>query len=74
MGGVLRDPLRPFPNITTCPSSPGARKPISVTIPVDLLGKKRTMIQKAIVSHGKTKMGTMVRRGKLPYVRRSRSL
>jgi hypothetical protein len=36
--------------------------------------KKCAMMQKANVSHGKAKTGKVVRRGELPYTRRSRSL
>ncbi|SAM06726.1 hypothetical protein [Absidia glauca] len=54
---VFRNTLRPIPTLTTCPSSPAAREPISVAISFDLLRKGKVMVQKANVSHGKTKMG-----------------
>jgi hypothetical protein len=53
---------------------PGDRGSISVVIAIDHLRKKGTMMQKAIVSHGKTKMDKPVRRRELPRVRRSRPL
>jgi hypothetical protein len=37
---VFRNPSRPIPKPSPCPSSPGARKLISVVIPFDLLRKK----------------------------------
>jgi hypothetical protein len=67
------DPLRPILNLTICPSSTGAREPISVVIPFDLLRKKEAMMQKAIVSFGKA-MDKTVRRRRLPWVRRLRML
>jgi hypothetical protein len=70
---VFRNPLHPIPNITTCPSSPGAREPISVVIRFDCLRKKEAMMQKANVSHGQTKVEKMVRRRELPSIRRLRS-
>jgi hypothetical protein len=48
--------------------------PISVAIPFDHLRKKRAMMQKANVSHGKTMMDKMVRRRDLPCVGRFRPL
>jgi hypothetical protein len=43
------------PNLTTCPSNPGAREPISVAIPFDLPRKKGALMQPANVSLDKTK-------------------
>jgi hypothetical protein len=71
---VSRHPLRPIHDLTTSPSSPHARKPISVAIPLGLSRKKGAMMQETTVSHGKTKMDKVVRRGELPCVRCSRSL
>jgi hypothetical protein len=65
-----RNPLRPIPNLTTCPSSPDVREPISVVIPLDHLRKKGAMMQKANISHGKTKIDKMEGRRELPCVRR----
>jgi hypothetical protein len=51
--------------LTASRSSPGAREPISVAIPFDLLWKKRAMMQKANGGHEKKKMdkrGKKVRR------------
>jgi hypothetical protein len=53
--------LRPNANLTTCPSSPGTREPISVAIPFDQLGKKGALMQKVNVSPGKTKMDKNMR-------------
>jgi hypothetical protein len=58
---VFHNSLRPIPNLTTCPSSPAAREPISVVIFSDHPSKKGAMMQKANVSQGKTKMDKMVR-------------
>jgi hypothetical protein len=71
---AFRDRLRPILNLTICPSSPAAREPISVAISVDQLRKKEAMMQKANVSHGKTKMDKTVGRRELPCVCRSRLL
>jgi hypothetical protein len=57
-----------------CPSSPDAREPISFVNPFDHLRKKEAMVQKANVSHVKTKMGKLVRMRGLPCVRRSSPL
>jgi hypothetical protein len=38
------NPLHPIANLTTCPSSPAAREPISVVISYDLLRKRRVMM------------------------------
>jgi hypothetical protein len=54
---VFRLPVRPIPILTTCTSNPAAREPIFVAILFDLLRKRRVMVQKANVSHGKTRMG-----------------
>jgi hypothetical protein len=62
-------PLRPSPNLTTCPSSPAAREPISVAISFDLLRLKEAMMQKANVSYSMTKMDKIMRRKELPCVR-----
>jgi hypothetical protein len=48
--------LHPVPNLSACPSSPGAREPISVVVPFDLLGKREAMMQKVNFGHGKTNM------------------
>jgi hypothetical protein len=48
---------------------PGAREPISVVIPFDLQRKKRAIMQKANVGHGKKKVD-LVRRKELPCFRR----
>ncbi|SAM02629.1 hypothetical protein [Absidia glauca] len=66
--------MRSIPNPTTCPSNPAARQTISVVIPIDMLSKRRAMMQKANVSHGKPKMDETVRRSELPCVRRSGQL
>jgi hypothetical protein len=39
---VFRKPLRPIPNLTTCPSSPAAEEPISVAILSNLPRKKKS--------------------------------
>jgi hypothetical protein len=44
ISNVFRNPLRPIPNLTTCPSRPGARDPMSVAISFDLLRKRRVMM------------------------------
>jgi hypothetical protein len=49
---VFRNPLFPIPNLRPFPSSLGAREPISVTSPFDLLGKKGTMMQKVSIGQG----------------------
>jgi hypothetical protein len=36
---VFRNPLRPIPNLSNCPSCPGARESISVAIPINPLEK-----------------------------------
>jgi hypothetical protein len=51
-----------IPNLSTCPSNPGAREPIFVAILLNLLRKRRVMMQKANVSHGKPKMDKMAGR------------
>jgi hypothetical protein len=56
-------------NLRICPSSPGAREPISVAVSIDLLRKKEAMAQKANVSQG-NQMDKMVKRRELPSVRR----
>jgi hypothetical protein len=70
---VFRNPLRPIPYLTASLYSPAARELISVAIPFDHLRKKRALMQKANVSHGKAKMDKMVRRSKLLCDGRSRS-
>jgi hypothetical protein len=60
--------MSPIPNPSPCPSSPGAREPISVVIPFDLLRKNRALMQNANVNHGKANMDK-VRRRRLPCVR-----
>jgi hypothetical protein len=65
---------RPSPNLTTRPSSPTGRETIPVANLLNLLGKKRVMVQKAKVSRTKAKMDKMVRRRELPCILRSRSL
>jgi hypothetical protein len=62
--------LRLLPTLITCSSSPGDREPISVASLLNLPRKKGAVMQETIVNHGKPKMGKMVRRRKLPYVRR----
>jgi hypothetical protein len=64
--------LRPIPDLTTCPSSPAAREPISVAILFNPLRKTWAKMQNANVSHGKAKMDKMGRRSGLPCVRHSR--
>jgi hypothetical protein len=59
---VIRNSLRPVPKPSPCPSSPSARKPILVVVPINQLRKKGVMMQKANVSHGQTKMNKVVRR------------
>jgi hypothetical protein len=54
-------------------ASPGARESISVAIPFDHLRKRRAVVQKANVSHGKIMTDMMVRRRGLPSVRRLRT-
>jgi hypothetical protein len=71
---VFRNLLRPVPNLITCSPSPNAREPISVVITFYQLRKKGAVMQKANVSHDMTKMGKMVRRKKLPWVRRSKTM
>jgi hypothetical protein len=57
---IFRNTLSQIPNLSLCPSSPDIREPISVVIPLDQLGqKKRAMMQKSNVSHGKGKMDKM---------------
>ncbi|SAM08444.1 hypothetical protein [Absidia glauca] len=73
VGVVFRNPLSPKPNLTTRPSSPGAREPLSVAASFDLPRKRRVLMQIANVSHGKI-MDKMVRRRELPCARRSKSL
>jgi hypothetical protein len=41
---VCRNPLRPIPNLTPCPSSTAARESISVAILLDLSRKKKVMM------------------------------
>jgi hypothetical protein len=41
---VFRNLLRPIPNLTTCPSSLGAREPISVAILLNLIRKRRELM------------------------------
>ncbi|SAL98229.1 hypothetical protein [Absidia glauca] len=52
----------------------GAREPISVANSVDLLRKRRVMLEDVIVSRGKTKIDKVVRRRELPCIRRLRVL
>jgi hypothetical protein len=59
--------LRPNANLSKCPSSPGAREPISAAIPFDLLRKQEVMVQKANVDLGKTKMDGVVRMRVTPH-------
>jgi hypothetical protein len=54
--------LHPIPNLTTCQSSPDARKPTSVAIPLNLLRKRRIKVKDVNVGQGKLKMDKMVRR------------
>jgi hypothetical protein len=65
---VFRNSLRPIPNISRCPSSPAARKPIFVVIPFDHLRKKGALMQKANVSHGEKTV--FMARKELPSVQR----
>jgi hypothetical protein len=67
---IFRIPLRPILNLTTCPFSSAARKPIFVAIPSDLPRKKGAMMRKLNVSHVTTMKDKMVRRRELPCVRR----
>jgi hypothetical protein len=55
-----------IPNPSPCPSSLGAREPISVAIPLVLPRKKAALMQKVNVSHGKTKVDKAARRRELP--------
>jgi hypothetical protein len=48
---VFRNPLRPIPELTICPSSPAAREPLSFAISVDLLRKRRVMMDNVDVSN-----------------------
>jgi hypothetical protein len=50
-GFFFRNPLRPVPNLTTCPSSPAARKSTSVAILLNLLRKRRDLIEDVNVSN-----------------------
>jgi hypothetical protein len=59
---VFPYPLRPISNLSTCPSSPGAREPVSVGILSNLLRKRRVIMKDVNVSHGKPKMDKMVKR------------
>jgi hypothetical protein len=56
-GSAFCNHLSPIPNLTTCPSSPAAREPISVAIAFDHLRKKGAMVQKANVSPCQDKEG-----------------
>jgi hypothetical protein len=47
----FRNPLRPIPNLTTCPSSSGAREPIPVVILLNLPIKKRVLVRDVSVSN-----------------------
>jgi hypothetical protein len=71
---VFHNRLRPISNLSSCASSPCVREPISIAIPFGLLRKKRAMMQKANVSHGKVKMDKVVRRRELPCIRRLKYL
>jgi hypothetical protein len=61
---VFRNSLRPVPNLNTCPSSPSAIEPISVSIPFDHVRKKEAITQeaKANVSHGKRELDRVLKR------------
>jgi hypothetical protein len=48
----FRNPLVPIPNLSACPSSPGAREPISVAIQAVILKKKDERCKKVNVSPG----------------------
>jgi hypothetical protein len=63
---VFHNPLRPIPNLTTCPSSPAAGEPISAATLLNLLRERRVMRQDVNVGHDKT--DKRVRR-ELPSVR-----
>jgi hypothetical protein len=71
---VFRNSQLLIPNLTTYPSSPAVREPVSVVITVDHLTKKGAVMQKAKFGHGKPRMDRTLRRGALPCIRRSRSL
>jgi hypothetical protein len=58
----FHNPLRPIPNLPTCPSSFAVREPITVVIPFNQLRKKGAMMQKVNVSPGKIKMDKMARK------------
>jgi hypothetical protein len=63
----FRHPMRPIPNLTTCPTSPAAREPISVAIPFDLLRKRGAVMQMANVGHGEKRRSSWEGKG-LPFV------
>jgi hypothetical protein len=44
-------PLRPIPNLITCPSSPGVRESISAAILSDMLRKRRVRMKHVNVSN-----------------------
>jgi hypothetical protein len=54
-----------MPDLITCPSSPGAREPISVATPFDLPRKKRVMMEGVNVSNERERW-TGYRKGDLP--------
>jgi hypothetical protein len=47
---VLRNPLRPDPYLTKCPSSSGAREPVSVAISIDLSRIRKVKMENVNVS------------------------
>jgi hypothetical protein len=65
---VIRNPLWPISNLSTCTSSPGAREPLFVATLLNLLKKKKAMDQKANVGHGRQKMDEKVRRESYPII------
>jgi hypothetical protein len=65
---IYRNILRPVPNRTTCSSSPGARKSVSIAIPFDHLRKKVAVMQKANVSKDVTEVNSIERMAEVPGV------
>jgi hypothetical protein len=69
----FRDHLHPIPELTTCPSSPVARKPTNI-VTQPIFQEKSSNDAKENVSHSKTKMEKMVRRREVPCAHRPRLL
>jgi hypothetical protein len=65
---VLRNLLRPIPNLATCLSSPGLPENLYPLSSHSIIKKKGAVMQMAIVSHGKTKTYKIARREELPFV------